>query len=85
MNKRGWKLLVIFFILLASSIFFVNALANNSQITKKNKLNKETESFLKNIKDKEQEKDFIIKFKNTIDKSKLNKVSTIKTIGRLKV
>lgn len=51
----------------------------------KNKLNIETESFLKEVKNKELQKEFLIKFKDTIDESKLSKVSKIKNIEKFKI
>ena len=75
--------------LIVSSILFVSAVSDSvdTQIIEKNKnkLNVETRSFLKEVKDKEQQKEFIVKFRENINNSKLNKVSIIKTIDKLKV
>src|SRR3989344_2661123 len=51
----------------------------------KNKLNSETEDYFKNIKDKKEEKEFIIKFRNSIDESKLSNVTLEKKIDRFKL
>ncbi|MBI2658473.1 S8 family serine peptidase [Candidatus Woesearchaeota archaeon] len=62
-------------------------LKNLSEIIEKhkNKFNNETEKYLKNIKDKKEVKDYIIKFRNSIDESKLVNVTLDKKIERFKV
>ena len=49
---------------------------NLSEIVEENKekLNEQTKEFLKTISDKKEKRDFIVKFKNSIEESKLNKV-----------
>ena len=82
-KKRGLRLIVVLiFVFLLAVIIIANAEASEKN---KIKLNKETEIFLKNVQDKEQQKKFIIKFKNNIGESKLNKVSTLKNIDKFNV
>ena len=50
----------------------------------RNKLNDETEKYFKNLTDKEQRK-FIIKFRNSINETKLSKVNLEKKIDKFKL
>src|SRR3989338_7017277 len=75
-------------VILLSSILFVSAVPNSTDniIEKnKNKLNNETQSFLKEVENKEQQKEFIIKFKDAVDETKLSKVSIGKNIEKFKI
>ena len=51
----------------------------------KNKLNNETEKYLKNIKDKKESRKYIIKFRNSIDENELINVTLEKKIEKFKV
>ena len=51
----------------------------------KNKLNNETEKYLKSIKNKTEERNYIIKFRNSIDENKLVNVTLEKKIEKFKV
>jgi len=51
----------------------------------KNKLNKETEDYLKNIKNKKEVNEYIIKFRDFIDESKLVNITLEKKIDKFKV
>src|SRR3989338_1588224 len=69
------------------SITLPKKLKNLSEIVEKhkNKLNDETEKYLKNIKDKKEGRKYIIKFKNSIDESKFANVTLDKKIEKFKV
>lgn len=60
---------------------------NLSQIIEKNKnkINDETEDYLKSIKDKKEVKDYIIKFRSSIDENKLINVTLEKKIDKFKI
>jgi len=62
-------------------------LKNLSEIIErnKNKLNNETENYLKSVKDKKKVKDYILKFRNSIDENKLVNVSLEKKIDKFKL
>lgn len=49
----------------------------------KGKFNNETEEYLKKAKDKKEEKEFIIKFRNSVDEEKLANVSVEKSTAKL--
>ena len=51
----------------------------------KNKLNNKTENYLKGLKDKKEEKDFIVKFTNSINETKLANFKSGKKIERFKL
>src|SRR3989344_2068565 len=53
--------------------------------THKSKLNKETEDYLKAVIDKKESRDFIVKFRNSVDKAKLENVSLEKEASRFKL
>jgi len=51
----------------------------------KGKFNNKTEEYLKKVKDKKEEKEFIVKFKSSIDENKLANVTLDRKVDRFKL